>query len=649
MDSWIQELEWGLRNNMELKDNILTYEDSSKVIHEIDVTKNSFNFHSSEEIKKDVPLKGKPTTYGKDVVRRLFKNKSSLVSMIILGIMVLVALIVPTVLNFDTTGATTVGLAYLPPKIFSNANGFWDGTKQYTDIVYNPSTGLPDGNFTSSAIVSNSIKTYEGSLDNNPNQYAKGGYIRIGSTGGADYIWSNSSLNLDSSSNIVLSYEMDSEINTQYNPVAYYISLAYSIALEDGSSSITTLPLVENSIDFGIIENIDVSAIMNNAGLTSLNNATIRVGIYGDNEERFEGVFLKSLSFTIDGEDTSFSFSDANSALLSSNWKTSSAGSSGLSSATITYCSFRYDPYSVVYGEYESVYSVNDMNALVDKGYCKYDIEVGESSFEILDDLCPVVEVIKQESITAAGITTTQIKVKVSKYKELGFANMPYHVFGTDASGIDMFKYVSEGLRNSLGMAILISVICLSFGLVFGAIEGYFGGYVDLVLERIVDILANIPSIILITLCVLHLGQNFGVFIFAMCMTGWIGTAGITRTQFYRFKRREYVLAARSLGASDTRLIFKHILPNSIGTIVTSSVLIIPSVIFSEASISYLGIGLTDMASLGKIISDNQVNVGTNQYLLLFPSFILALLLICFNLFGNGLRDAFNPSTKGAD
>ena len=135
----------------------------------------------------------------------------------------------------------------------------------------------------------------------------------------------------------------------------------------------------------------------------------------------------------------------------------------------------------------------------------------------------------------------------------------------------------------------------------------------------------------------------------AMCLTGWIGTAGLTRTQFYRFKRREYVLASRSLGASDGRLIFHHILPNSMGTIVTSSVLMIPNVIYAEATISYLGIGLSGQSSLGNILSTNQANISTNQYLLIFPSVIIAVILICFNLFGNGLRDALNPSLKGSD
>lgn len=226
---------------------------------------------------------------------------------------------------------------------------------------------------------------------------------------------------------------------------------------------------------------------------------------------------------------------------------------------------------------------------------------------------------------------------------------MPVHILGTNAQGKDMLKYVAEGTRNSLAIGVLIAFITFLFGMIYGAIEGYFGGTVDLVMERIVDILGYIPWIVIVTLCVLHLGQNFGVFVLAMCLTGWISTSSITRTQFYRFKRREYVLASRSLGAKDTRLIFTHILPNSLGTIVTSSVLMIPSVIFSEASISYLGIGLKGLSSLGVILSDNQKYINSYAYLLIFPSVVLALMMICFNLFGNGLRDALNPSLKGSD
>lgn len=631
---------------MELQGNKLIYTDSSNEKHEAILTKSSFNLHQAEKKIYDVDIRGKSSTFLADAVKRFVKNKSSLTALIILILLALFALITPLVLPYDTTGGNTIGLGYLPPKVFNAGTGWWDGTKEYTDVVYDESTGLPTGSYIESAINKDSMKIYEGTYDNNPNSHGKGGYIRIAATGGSEFISNRNSFSLDASQAITLSYQMYSSISDEYIPVDYYIALSYV----DGSET-KLIYLVENSSTFGdTIPEIDVSSILNKNSITTLDNVYIRVGIYGTGANQREGVFLKSLSLKqASTEISDASFSDANSALLQSLWSVSSSNLSGLAKATITYCSFKYDAYEAVYGEYKTTYSKNDMTTIINKGYCQYDFDIGVSSFKILDDLCPIREVISQESITAVGTTVIQLTVKVSKYRELGFATMPSHIFGTDKNGVDMCKYVAEGLRNSLGIALLIAVICLLFGLVFGAIEGYFGGYVDLILERIVDILSNIPSIILITLCVLNMGQNFGVFILAMCLTGWIGTASITRTQFYRFKRREYVLAARSLGAGDFRLIYRHILPNAIGTIITSSVLIVPSIIFTEASIAYLGIGLQGQSSLGVILSDNQINISSNQYLLIFPSVILALMLICFNLFGNGLRDAFNPSTKGSD
>ena len=166
-------------------------------------------------------------------------------------------------------------------------------------------------------------------------------------------------------------------------------------------------------------------------------------------------------------------------------------------------------------------------------------------------------------------------------------------------------------------------------------------------MERLTDILAGIPWIVVMTLVIINMGSSVFTFALALCLTGWIGTAATTRTQFYRFRGREYVLASRTLGASHARIITKHILPNAMGTIITSAVLMIPSVIFSEATISFLGLGFRNLPSLGVILSDNQAELTNNPYLLLFPAVVIALLMISFNLFGNGLRDAVNPSLKG--
>lgn len=229
------------------------------------------------------------------------------------------------------------------------------------------------------------------------------------------------------------------------------------------------------------------------------------------------------------------------------------------------------------------------------------------------------------------------------------------YIFGTNSLGQDLFGAIGIGARFSIIFAILVSAINLTIGAIYGSIQGYYGGKVDLIMDRIADILSGMPFIVCTTLFQLHLGQKVGVvpaFLFAFVLTGWIGMSALTRKQFYRFKGQEFVLAARTLGASDRRLMFKHIFPNSLGTIITSCALVIPSVIFSETQLTYLGIiNLQEFAgtSIGTLMSQGQVAMTTAPHGMFFPSIFLSLLLICFNLFGNGLRDAFNPSTRGVD
>ena len=233
--------------------------------------------------------------------------------------------------------------------------------------------------------------------------------------------------------------------------------------------------------------------------------------------------------------------------------------------------------------------------------------------------------------------------------------NEPTYIFGTTSRGQDLFSAIGIGARFSLLFAVAVSVINLSIGAVYGAIQGYYGGMVDMILDRISDILSGVPMVVVVTLFQLHLAQKAGVlgsFLFAFVLTGWIGMAALTRKQFYRFKSQEFVMAARTLGASDARLMFKHIFPNAIGTIITSVALVIPGVIRSETSLTYLGIVNLESyvgATVGTLLSDGNAAVTTAPHTLLWPSLFLGLLMISFNLFGNGLRDAFNPSTRGAE
>lgn len=252
---------------------------------------------------------------------------------------------------------------------------------------------------------------------------------------------------------------------------------------------------------------------------------------------------------------------------------------------------------------------------------------------------------------------TAQYKVRILYYNYYIYQNgfEPEYIFGTDSQGYDLAVRMAGGLRLSLLLAVVVSAINLTIGAIYGAIEGYYGGWIDLILERISDILVDVPFIVVATLFQLHLSSKVGVIpslIFAFILTGWIGMAARTRTQFYRFKGQEYVLAARTLGAKDWRIIWKHIFPNALGTIITGTILIIPGTINSESMLSYLGIvklGSATQTSLGTLLSD-AANIWTNYpHLLGYPAIALSLLMICFNLFGNGLRDAFNPSLRGVE
>lgn len=230
----------------------------------------------------------------------------------------------------------------------------------------------------------------------------------------------------------------------------------------------------------------------------------------------------------------------------------------------------------------------------------------------------------------------------------------PFFIFGTTNSGQDIFTCLASGARFSFILAIVVASVNLVVGAIYGAIEGYYGGKIDILMERFVEILSAVPFMIVVTLLKYHMKSSPQVLILfiSFFLTGWIGMAGRTRMQFYRFKNQEYVLAARTLGARDKRIMFKHIFPNSLGTLITSSVLVIPGMIFSETSLSYLGIinlNTGDMTSVGTLLANAQPYLVTYPHYILFPSIFICLLMLSFNLFGNGLRDAFNPSLRGAE
>ena len=194
-------------------------------------------------------------------------------------------------------------------------------------------------------------------------------------------------------------------------------------------------------------------------------------------------------------------------------------------------------------------------------------------------------------------------------------------------------EYLASKIPATLYVNVLSLIFSVPLGILFGVIAAVFK-------NKWQDQVINV-----------FMGSMFAMF-FCFIFFGWISTSSTVRAQFYRFKGQEYVMASRTLGAKDSRLIFKHILPNASGFIITACVLSIPYTIFSEATYSYLGIvnlNSKTTTSLGSILQNGQATLSTYPHCVFFPAVFLALLLICFNIFGNGLRDAFNPSLRGAD
>lgn len=636
---------------------------------------NEEDFKLTQQDKKihDVKFESKATTFAKDAFKRFLKNRASVVGGVILGFITILAFIVPIANNNDIDTVKPYE-RFLEPKIFNAGTGWWDGTRQFNKITYDTVTEMPDpSQFLSKNAVSNLKVDEETTYINSYNRYGKGGYVRFSTTPlKADEETTNKFLttyqidSIDLDSSLVLNTTLLGEYEDDDYAFAPYVVSANFDLTSPSTNGNVNLILKEESKDFSEVE-IDILTKIKEtyADATKVSNFkisfTLKDALHISNQLLIKDFILSSDSNIEDYKSrlADISFKEANefasrekeitSGVLNPKYWSSNANKY-LYNVEIYYCSFVYDTYEAVYGTQEKKIPETELSAYRKNGWCTYKSSNVVGTFKVLDEnKCPILEIKEEIKEVGGGVVVKSYIADVANYKYLGYESMPSFIFGTDSSGKDLCKLVFRGLRTSLLLGILVSAVCFIFGLCWGSISGYFGGTVDLVMERFCDILGGLPWIVVMTLSILLLGNNFFTFALALCLTGWMGTSARTRTQFYRFKRREYVLASRTLGASDFRLIFKHILPNSMGTIITSAVLMIPSTIFSEATISYLGLGLSGDGSLGVILSKNQQFLSTYPYLLFVPAVIIALIMISFNLFGNGLRDAMNPSLKGSE
>lgn len=221
------------------------------------------------------------------------------------------------------------------------------------------------------------------------------------------------------------------------------------------------------------------------------------------------------------------------------------------------------------------------------------------------------------------------------------------HVLGTDALGRDILTRLMYGTRVSLLVAFVAVLVNLAIGIVYGGISGYLGGTVDAVMMRIVEIISTIPLTLYVILIMQIFGQQLKSIIIALGCVYWVSMAQVVRGQVLSLKQQEFVLAARTIGSSTGTILSRHLIPNAMGPILVTATMLIPSAIFMEAFLGYMGIGLKPpLASLGTMCNDANANLHTSPHELLIPAAVICLIMFAFNFVGDGLRDALDPKLK---
>lgn len=268
---------------------------------------------------------------------------------------------------------------------------------------------------------------------------------------------------------------------------------------------------------------------------------------------------------------------------------------------------------------------------------------------------------LKQNKLAMAGLGAVILLIlmaivgpMINEYtyaqQNLAMKNLPpssEHWFGTDNFGRDLFTRTWYGARISLFIGITAALIDLVIGVIWGGIAGYYGGKVDEAMMRFCDILYGLPYILVVVLLMVVLGQGLFTIIIAMSITGWVSMARIVRGEVLRLKEQEYVLASRSIGASTSRVLFKHLIPNALGPILVTLTLTIPNAIFTEAFLSFLGLGVqAPIASWGTMTNDGLESLRYYPWLLFFPATFISITMLAFNVLGDGLRDALDPRLR---
>src|SRR5690625_602186 len=231
-------------------------------------------------------------------------------------------------------------------------------------------------------------------------------------------------------------------------------------------------------------------------------------------------------------------------------------------------------------------------------------------------------------------------------YTDKSLSDAPAWI-GTDEFGRDLWTRVWRGTQVSMIIGLVAALLDILIGVIYGGISAFYGGRVDDVMQRVIEVLVGIPNLILIILLILILQPGILTIILALVITGWVNMARIVRGQILQLKGQEFILASRALGASDRQLIWKHLIPNTMGPIIVTLMFTIPTAIFFEAFLSFIGLGIQPpLASLGTLIDDGYQDMQYFSYKLIFPAIVISAIMISFNMLGDGLRDALDPKLR---
>jgi oligopeptide transport system permease protein len=626
--------------------------------------KSMFSLVQENDRLADKALKTKQLSYFQDAMLRFTRNKYNVIATIVLALFILMSIFVPIITPERFYNQTNSTLTTLPPRVpLLESLGFLDGTKLYEDQPIDYSTidsetglGYPTIGFDLDFIK----------LDTLTNRIIVGTERSPLYVGGVNELYVNSGV---SSTAIIMpgrinfflgtTIVLDIESMNNLGVLEVYLSDSANPGDYENWDELTLLSTVTTSgetvinpfdvIEAGTSGSLIFRYVLPEPSVRGLENVvfnSIDLQVNGESVQLFDGYLLSTFSFFV------LNSSTENGRFLRKD-------------AEMTVASFRYDEYGALFADQPTtIGAVEYEKILLDHPGMAESITLDPENPTTwtFDEGFPIARVTNFETFTIAGRQYINYQVELNGSYALGFEDIPYFIFGTDVFGKDLFTLIWLGLRTSLLLGFLSAVVNIVLGIIWGATSAYYGGQVDILMERFTDVWGSFPSITMIGIITVLIGPGFLALFIFMVYDGWIGAAKVTRFQFYRYKGSEYVLAARTLGASDRRIIFKHILPNALGTIVTRVILSIPTVIFLEVNLSYLGFGIGNGqklvigpveltgTSIGVILNDGQQQIyAGNLWMIIFPALVVAILMITFNMFGNALRDALNPQLRGSE